>query len=100
MATLEQVGISMKEVTETLLADAVKKFSDPFDKLLGSVEQKRQALQSGLSSQSYSLGEFEGAVKKNLEDWRFDGKNHLLWARDINNSIGQRRNDWVGWVVM
>jgi transaldolase/glucose-6-phosphate isomerase len=98
MATLEEVGISMKEVTETLLADAVKKFSDPFDKLLGSVEKKRQALQSGLPSQTYSLGEFDAAVKKNLEDWRVNGKIRRLWAGDNSIWSGQDEKDWLGWL--
>ena len=34
MANLEKAGISMKEVTDTLLVQAVKLFADPFDKLL------------------------------------------------------------------
>jgi len=44
MKSLETVGISMKECTDALLADAVKKFCDPFDQLLGSIEKKRQLL--------------------------------------------------------
>jgi transaldolase / glucose-6-phosphate isomerase len=44
LASLEAVGISMKECTDALLADAVKKFCDPFDQLLGSIEKKRQIL--------------------------------------------------------
>src|SRR5262249_35574611 len=61
MATLGEVGISMAEVTDTLLADAVQKFCDPFDKLLGSVEKKRQALLGGgLARMSYKLGDAEG----------------------------------------
>ncbi len=85
-------------MTETLLADAVKKFSDPFDKLLGSVEKKRQALQSGLASQSYSLGEFTDAVKKNLEDWRVHGKIRRLWAGDKSIWSGQDEPEWLGWL--
>ena len=40
---LEQVGVSMKDVTDQLLAEGVKKFSDAFDQLLLSVEQKRES---------------------------------------------------------
>ena len=47
MKALADVGISMKEVTETLLTDAVKKFCDPFDTLLAAIDKKRQALQPG-----------------------------------------------------
>jgi transaldolase/glucose-6-phosphate isomerase len=38
---LENMGISMKDVTDQLLAEGVKKFADAFDQLLASVETKR-----------------------------------------------------------
>ncbi|MEW6272659.1 MAG: transaldolase [Thermodesulfobacteriota bacterium] len=46
MASLEAVGISMKEVTDQLLRDGIKKFIDPFDKLISSIENKRRMLQA------------------------------------------------------
>jgi transaldolase/glucose-6-phosphate isomerase len=98
MATLAEVGISMKEVTGTLLADAVKKFSDPFDKLLASVEKKRQALQRGMASQTYAIGEYASAVDKTLEDWRVNGKVRRLWAGDTSLWSGQDEKDWLGWL--
>jgi hypothetical protein len=36
--TLAAVGISMQEVTDSLLADGVQKFCELFDKLLAAVE--------------------------------------------------------------
>ena len=39
MADLEAAGISMKEVTDKLLTDAVKLFQDPFKKLLDTIEK-------------------------------------------------------------
>jgi transaldolase/glucose-6-phosphate isomerase len=42
--TLEKLGVSMKEVTDQLLAEGVQKFSDAFDQLLGSVAQKRDGI--------------------------------------------------------
>lgn len=38
MASLERAGISMKEVTDQLVVEGVRLFSDAFDKLLGAVE--------------------------------------------------------------
>lgn len=46
MATLEAVGISMKEVTDQLLREGIKKFVEPFDKLIASIDKKRQMLQA------------------------------------------------------
>jgi len=39
MADLEAAGISMKEITDTLLTDAVKLFQDPFKQLLDTIEK-------------------------------------------------------------
>ena len=71
-------------MTQTLLQDAVQKVSDPFDKLLSSIEKKRQALQTGMATQTYSLGEHDADVKKNLEDWRVNAKVRRLWDRDAS----------------
>jgi transaldolase/glucose-6-phosphate isomerase len=43
MATLARVGISIAEVTGTLLDEAVQLFAEAFDKLLATVEQTRLA---------------------------------------------------------
>lgn len=39
---LENLGVSMKDVTDQLLDEGVKKFADAFDQLLASVEAKRE----------------------------------------------------------
>ena len=40
MAALAEIGISMKEVTDTLLAEGVQLFSEAFEKLLKAVDRK------------------------------------------------------------
>src|SRR5215831_6877936 len=98
MATLEEVGISMKQVTATLLDQAVKAFADPFDNLLGTVEKKRRALQTGMSPQTWSVGDQTDAVKKNLEDWRMHGKIRRLWDRDPSLWTNQDEGHWLDWL--
>ena len=98
MANLAAVGIDFKWVTKTLLDDAVKKFADPFDKLLGTVEKKRQQIQGGLAPQSYNVGTFADAVKKSLEEWRTEGKIRKLWARDASLWTGQDEGQWLDWL--
>jgi transaldolase/glucose-6-phosphate isomerase len=44
MQALEEVGISMRDVTDQLLTEGVQKFVEPFDQLLASIEKKRQLL--------------------------------------------------------
>jgi transaldolase / glucose-6-phosphate isomerase len=41
MATLEEVGISLREVTDQLLSEGVRLFAEPFDKLLDALAQHR-----------------------------------------------------------
>lgn len=44
MSALQELGISMDGITDELLADGVKQFSDAFGGLLASVESKRAAI--------------------------------------------------------
>ena len=47
IAQLEAAGISLKEATDHLLADGVKKFVDPFDSLLATIERRRDEIAAG-----------------------------------------------------
>ncbi len=44
MAKLDELGISMAEVTDKLQMDAVRLFEEPFNKLLGEIESQRGAI--------------------------------------------------------
>jgi transaldolase/glucose-6-phosphate isomerase len=99
MRTLEQVGISMQDVTSQLLEEGVQKFSDAFDKLLAAVENKRQALLQGeLTRQTWSLGAAADALQANLENWRAAGKVRRLWHGDSNLWSGSDESRWLGWL--
>ena len=43
MVELAAVGISMKEVTDNLLEDAIRLFKEPFDSLLDTISQQRKS---------------------------------------------------------
>lgn len=99
MRVLGEVGIPFSEVTQTLLDDAVKKFCDPFDVLLASVEKKRQTLLSkSLDSQTLHLGECADAVRAGMDDWRINGKVRRLWAGDSSLWTGTDEGDWLAWL--
>jgi transaldolase/glucose-6-phosphate isomerase len=100
METLERVGISMREVADKLLAEAVKLFVDPFDKLLSAVEKKRQALLANvIPRQTYALpADLAAHVQASLEDWRLSGKVRRLWARDATLWSGSDEASWLGWL--
>jgi transaldolase/glucose-6-phosphate isomerase len=44
MDRIEELGISMREVTERLQVDAVRLFVEPFDKLLAAIESQSEAV--------------------------------------------------------
>src|SRR5450755_635538 len=100
MADLAAVGIVMKDVTAKLTTDGVKLFADAFDTLLTAVEKntKRQSAPE-VNSQSASLpGSLDAAVKKNLSDWRANGKVRRLWEGDASLWSNEDESKWLGWL--
>lgn len=103
MDALEQAGISMKEVTDRLLADGVKAFADSFDKLMANLAQKRcLLLAKALSHTRASLGGYRDSVQKLTDDlgqrqvvariWRRD---HTVWKPDPREIA-----DRLGWLAV
>jgi transaldolase/glucose-6-phosphate isomerase len=102
MEALPKVGISMREVTDKLLKDAVGLFADAFDKLLAAVDKGRKAeLKSNIDRMSYVLpADLSTKVTAALEDWRVNGKVRKLWARDASLWTGSDENSWLGWLTI
>jgi len=72
METLPKAGVSMKDVTDKLLADGVKLFADAFVTLLAATGKRSE---SGgavkIDRQTYTLPEKHAAgVKAAIEDWK------------------------------
>jgi transaldolase/glucose-6-phosphate isomerase len=100
MATLAEVGISLKEVTDRLLADGVQIFSDAFGKLLGAVEQQRDTTTARKTTRlTWSLPEsMAEAVNSSLAEWRAQARVRRLWARDASLWTGRDEAQWLGWL--
>jgi transaldolase / glucose-6-phosphate isomerase len=100
MATLAEVGIPMKEVTDQLLTDGVQLFSDAFGKLLNAVEkQARQAAAASLNRLTYTLPEpLAAAMKAVLAEWGAEDKVRKLWAGDASLWSGRDEAQWLGWL--
>jgi transaldolase/glucose-6-phosphate isomerase len=83
IATLRELGISLKGVTDKLLADGVQLFSDAFEKLLRAVEKQSKDTGAGkINRLAYGLPEpLATAVKASLAAWRAQGKVRRLWSR-------------------
>ncbi|WP_337288340.1 bifunctional transaldolase/phosoglucose isomerase [Candidatus Methylomirabilis sp.] len=97
---LAEVGISMKDVTDTLLAEGVQLFSDAFEKLLKAVEKQRMEAGAGkINRLTYALPEpLAAAVKSSLAEWRAQGKVRRLWGRDASLWTGKDEAEWLGWL--
>jgi transaldolase/glucose-6-phosphate isomerase len=100
MATLKEVGISMKEVTDTLLADGLRLFTDAFEQLLRSVERQSHDVGAGrINRMTYTLpGPLAGAVTQSLDEWQAQGKMRRLWQRDASLWTGKDEAAWLGWL--
>ena len=100
METLEAVGISMKQVTDDLVIQAVKLFAEPFDKLLNTVDAKcKFAPAAQVDPQTYSLpANLNTQLQEAIEDWKMAGKVRRLWARDASLWTGSDEGNWLGWL--
>ncbi len=99
MQDLDSAGINMEDVTDKLLDEGVKAFSNSLGKLLESIEVKRaEFLARGVAGASSTLGDTDAAVTATLTDlglrdvvrriWR---KDHTVWKKDpaeISNRLG------------
>ncbi|AOX16280.1 bifunctional transaldolase/phosoglucose isomerase [Kozakia baliensis] len=100
IAEQKRLGLDLDGVTKTLVKEGCASFCDAFDKLLGAVAKKQQAiLGDRLLEQKANLpGELQAAVKAALEDWRKEGKVRKLWARDASVWTGGDEPKWLKWL--
>ncbi len=106
MQQLAEVGISMDEVTDTLLRDGAKLFGDAFDQLMGVISRKRaEVLGAQLDRVTYSLGVMQGQVDEMLTEAQAKNLVRRIWAKDSTvwhqNSEHQKiiRNA-LGWLTI
>ncbi len=99
---LAELGINLDEITERLEAEGVQKFIKSFNRLMNTLEKKRQAaLAKPVDRQTLDLGDFDTAVSQRIATlqeqsfisrlWR---KDPTLWKKDadaqaiISNALG------------
>jgi transaldolase / glucose-6-phosphate isomerase len=101
LSNLQQVGISLEQVTEQLLVDGVQLFMGAFDQLLSAVKRKREAvLGNAINRLTYKLPDeaITTAVHAALYDWQINGKIRRLWSQDASLWTGGDENRWLGWL--
>jgi transaldolase/glucose-6-phosphate isomerase len=83
MQQLADVGISMEEVTDTLLRDGAKLFVDAFDQLMSVISRKRaEVLGAQLDRVTYSLGAMQSQVDETLQEVHKKNLVRRIWAKD------------------
>ncbi len=83
MQQLADVGISMEEVTDTLLHDGAKLFVDAFDQLMSVISRKRsEVLGDKLDRVTYSLGSMQSQVDESLKEMQAKDIVRRIWAKD------------------
>jgi transaldolase/glucose-6-phosphate isomerase len=93
---LRDLGISLDEVTDRVLAEGVRLFDEAYAKLLSAVEQATGSL---ADRQRLSLPvELAGSVDETLDDWEANRKMRRLWARDASLWTGDGEAAWLGWL--
>ncbi|WP_375459048.1 bifunctional transaldolase/phosoglucose isomerase [uncultured Enterovirga sp.] len=97
---LAQSGISLEEITKTLVEEGVTLFKDAADKLLGAVAGKRlKVIGSALNRQAPALGKaIDEEVAGLAESWRADGTVRRLWKRDKTVWTSTDEDRWLGWL--
>jgi transaldolase/glucose-6-phosphate isomerase len=97
---LEKAGVSLAKVTDDLLADGLKKFVEPFTKLLKAVERRsREANRARINAQSHALPEaLTAEVTARLKVWDGEGGTRRLFAGDASLWSGQDEASWIGWL--
>jgi transaldolase/glucose-6-phosphate isomerase len=100
LATLRELGISFKQITDTLLADGLRLFSDAFEQLLRSVHQQSHEAGAGrINRMTFTLpSSLASAVTQTLDEWQAQGKIRRLWQRDASIWTGKDEAAWLGWL--
>jgi transaldolase/glucose-6-phosphate isomerase len=100
MAALDRSGISIDQVTNTLVIDGVKLFSEAFDQLLGAVAHKRVGnLGPRLNGQTYMLpADLKESVAGELDAWQRAGSVRRLWVHDAKLWTAAEEGQWLGWL--
>jgi transaldolase/glucose-6-phosphate isomerase len=100
LAVLEELGISLAEITDKLTEDGVDLFSRAFEKLFAAIASsaegkprlRKEAQRANLPS------DIEAEVRRTIDDWQSGAKVRRLWARDATLWTGKDESDWLGWL--
>ncbi|MCZ6782036.1 MAG: bifunctional transaldolase/phosoglucose isomerase, partial [Proteobacteria bacterium] len=94
---LDELGISLDEITDELRVEGVRLFADAFDQLLAAMEEKRRAF-LGPRLARQNLGAAEAQIAESAETWRREGRVRRLWSGDASLWTDSGEDRWLGWL--
>ena len=100
LSRLEQVGISLDEVTDGLLADGLVLFEEAMDGLLATIASlQRRARGPRVTPSSLHLGDaLEARVTAAAARWDQASGTQRLWDRDATLWTDSGEERWLGWL--
>ena len=99
--SLAEAGVSIQAVTEKLLVDGLKAFSDSYDKLLANIEDKRARLRDH-KHPGVNLGAYLPDVEASLAGLQERDVVGRIWRRDhsVWNQDPTEISDRLGWLTV
>ena len=89
LKTLSEIGIDLNAITTQILADGIKLFSEPYDKLMSTIDEKRESVISIVERQSISYGKYESSIPSALQTLSQEHAMERLWKKG-SNSVEER----------
>jgi transaldolase/glucose-6-phosphate isomerase len=85
LRALEAAGLSLRSITDKVLGEGVEKFDFSLQRLLESLETKRQAVATAaIKRQSAGLGRYAGEVEAALDDAGRRRLTERIWKKDAS----------------
>jgi transaldolase / glucose-6-phosphate isomerase len=82
LARLDDLGISLTEVTNELLEEGIAKFADPFRSLLATIDEQRERIRAEADRWNAELGSLTGAVNATIAQLARENVLARMWQHD------------------
>ncbi len=101
---LADLGVSLNEITEELQRDGVDAFTDSYDKLISTLEEKRKSMLAVQADiRIPRLGEYQIHVAKSIDQLRQNNFMRRIWEKDYtlwSSKPVSEITDRLGWLAL
>ena len=101
---LAELGVDLKSITEKLQGDGAAAFSNSFDSLLDTLEEKRHEVIHGKRArQILELGRDQSRLGERLKSWKKMNFTRRFWAKDPTLWFSEpvpEIKDRLGWLIL